>query len=180
MPTYDFTCTSEECGSTFEQFLSLDEHAKTNGVVKCQCGASAEQVILPRRMRLGHAYLPEITYFEDASGHVILAGSSNDTAPNGYVKKATGLLNEQRRLSSRLDSQDRRLFNEMMAGEQAYLSQEISEQHREMRGMMENYSEIAKDYARMAMEKNNQESSIWDRSGEKISFGFLKVLEMDG
>jgi putative FmdB family regulatory protein len=177
MPTYDFECPVH---GVFEAFRTLDTFSdKIECTVDPDCGQTAEQVILPRRMRLGNAYLPEITYFEDASGHVILAGSSNDTAPNGYVKKATGLLNEQRKLSSRLDSQDRRLFNEMMAGEQAYLSQEISEQHREMRGMMENYSEIAKDYARMAMEKNNKESSIWDRSGDKLNFGFLKVLEMD-
>lgn len=178
MPTYDGYC--EKCNHTKEYFLTLGQYELSNGQFPCLtegCDGIAEQVILPRRMRLGNAYLPGITYFESPEGHVILAGSSNDTAPNGYIKKATGLLNEQRKLSSRLDSQDRSLFNEMMAGEQAYLSQEISEQHREMRGMMENYSEIAKDYARMAMEKNNKESSIWDRSGDKIDFGFIRVLE---
>ena len=109
--------------------------------------------------------------------HVIPAGNEHDTAPNGYIKKSTGLINEMRKLSKKMDAQDRAMYAESMGYEDAFLSEQLTMQHRELRAEMEGWDDVYKETARIAMEDANKRPGPWNRSGEKIDFGYLRILE---
>lgn len=173
MPNYDWTC--KKCEKTFERFLTLAERERVK-TVECECGGRAEQAFLSRRARVNKAYLEEVVYYENAKGEIFLAGDKNEPVPVGYERKSTGLLNEIRGLEKRLNAQDLAEFRKYQEPECEYWESVMKEAHSDMRSYMSQLSEAGKALAMEAMEYNAKTPGIHERRGDRIDFGYLKVL----
>ena len=175
MPNYDYHCPFH---GTFEHFIKLSDHAEK---IDCpqfdECGEMAEQTILPKKKRSREVGIPEMFYFEDSKGNIMHCPRDSEKAPAGFVKKSSQSIHEMRKVTSRMNEQDRSQFRRMQEAEQQYLSETLSESHSDMRAAMQGMAPIYQDMARLAMDDNNRRSGPQDRSAEHLTFGYFRVLE---
>jgi len=172
MPNYQFEC---EQGHSFQKFLPLEvwDTLKPGQklTVPCEeCGSSARQDFLPRGT---DSTITPFVYYLNAAGEVRIPGASNLPTPPGHTRCEVTTLGELRRLEGRCSREEQSKLSARKELQEYYESQEIAENRRELRAAMEHMSPAGRDFARLAMERNNERRSAGRSHEIGYHFGIL-------
>jgi len=172
MPNYQFEC---EQGHSFQKFLPLtiwDTIPPGRKLtVPCEtCGASAYQDFLPRGT---DSTITPFVYYLNAAGEVRIPGSSRLPTPPGHTRCEATTLGELRHLESRCSREEQGKLSRRKEYQEAFESEEIAQNRRDLRSAMEQMSPAGREFARAAMQRNNQRRAAGYSHDLGFHFGIL-------
>lgn len=149
MPRYTYECVEH---GTFDLVLPLREWDDPKPCKKC--GKPSSQVVLPQGE---YGKLPQpIVIHENASGKVRFPGSADAKVPKGFQRRELTTIREVEQFETRMNHKLREEARDHQENEERYFGEGHRRLRSELRMKMQSMSQQGQDFARFAMEQNNQ------------------------
>jgi len=167
LPKYDFLCPTH---GVFEISCRLAEWSLEKPCPKCK--KPSEQVHLPCESR--NCEVPAIVVHVAADGSVRFPAATDAPVPKGFEKKELRSIREIEQFERRVNLHLRAEAEQHAENEERHYSAVRESNRSDLRARMQSMSNFGRDFARFAMEQNN------NRKRKPLDVGFFtEILHMD-
>ncbi|SRR6266478_7672339 len=168
MPIYCYECETHGRFEISCRLADWDDHKKCP---QEGCDALCEQVLTPSR---GTGTIPTIIVHVSADGSYRFPGSPTARVPQGFQKKELRTIREVEQLERDVNRTLHSEARQHQENEERHFAAIKEKLRSDLRQAMQSMSPQGRDFARFAMERNNQ------RSRKKTEVGFhVEILHLD-
>lgn len=150
MPTYQYECPKHY----FEYICPMSERQDSMPCKVKRCKRIAQQVIRPSWQVQANRFDPVVVHV-DAKGNVRYPGNTKAPVPKGYERVELKTISDVRQFEKTVNRTMISDWQRHQEEKEQVRSQEVENNRRELRTMMESMSQRGRDFANYAMTHNN-------------------------